>query len=64
MTEKASFFKRRKKPLIIFGVLLVLGFVVIGNLQSRREKTVKVTIDKAKKQDLTSIISASGEIKP
>ena len=64
MTEKASFFKRRKKLLIIFGVLLVLGFVVFGNLQSRREKSVKVTIDKAKKQDLTSIISASGEIKP
>jgi len=64
MTEKASFFKRRKKLLIILGVLLVLGFVVIGNLQSRREKSVKVTIDKAKKQDLTSIISASGEIKP
>jgi len=64
MTEKASFFKRRKKLLIILGVLLVIGFVVIGNLQSRREKSVKVTIDKAKKQDLTSIISASGEIKP
>jgi len=64
MTEKVSFFKRRKKPLIILGVLLVLGFVVIGNLQSKREKTVKVTIEKAKRQDLTSIISASGEIKP
>jgi HlyD family secretion protein len=64
MTEKTGFFKRRKKLLIILGVLLVLGFVVIGNLQSRREKSVKVTIDKAKKQDLTSIISASGEIKP
>src|SRR5512136_1644502 len=64
MTEKVSFFKRRKKPLIILGLLLVLGIVVIGNLQSRREKTVKVTIEKAKRQDLTSIISASGEIKP
>src|SRR5512136_633575 len=64
MTEKVSFFKRRKKPLIILGVLVILGFVVIGNLQSRREKTVKVTIEKAKRQDLTSIISASGEIKP
>jgi HlyD family secretion protein len=64
MTEKASFFKRRKKPLIIFGILIVLGFIVLGNLQSRREKSVKVTVDKAKKQDLTSIISASGEVKP
>ena len=64
MTEKKSFFKRRKKLLIVLGVLLVLAVVVIANMQARREKTVKVTIDKAKKQDLTAIISASGEIKP
>jgi HlyD family secretion protein len=64
MTEKTSFFRRRKKPLIILGVLLVLGIVVVANMQSRREKTVKVTVDKAKRQDLTSIISASGEVKP
>jgi HlyD family secretion protein len=64
MTEKQSFFKRRKKLLLVLGVLLVLAVVVIANMQARREKTVKVTIDKAKKQDLTSIVSASGEIKP
>jgi HlyD family secretion protein len=64
MTEKQSFFKRRKKPLIVLGILLVLGVVVIANMQARREKTVKVTIEKAGKQDLTAIISASGEIKP
>jgi len=64
MSEKASFFKRRKKPLIVLAVLVALGAIVIANLQSRREKTVKVTVDKVKKQDLTSIISASGEIKP
>jgi len=64
MTEKQGFFKRRKKLLIVLGVLLVLAVVVVANMQSRREKTVKVTIDKAKKQDLTSIISASGEVKP
>lgn len=64
MTEKRSFFKRRKKLLIVLGILLVLAVIVIANMQARREKTVKVTIDKAKKQDLTSIISASGEVKP
>jgi len=64
MSEKVSFFKRRKKLLIVLAVLAVLGAIVIGNLKSRREKTVKVTIDKVKKQDLTSIISASGEVKP
>jgi len=64
MSEKASFFKRRKKPLIILAIVLVLGAIVIANLQSRREKTVKVTIDKVQKQDLTSLVSASGEVKP
>ena len=64
MTEKASFFRRHKKPLIVLAVVLTLGVVVIANLRSRREKTVKVTVGKAEKHDLTSIISASGEIKP
>ncbi len=64
MSEKASFFKRHKKPLIALAVLAVLGVVVVGNLRSRREKTVKVTLEQVKKQDLTSIVSASGEIKP
>ncbi len=64
MTEKASFFKRRKKLLIVLVVLVALGAIVMGNLRSKREKTVRVTVEKAGKQDLTSIISASGEIKP
>jgi HlyD family secretion protein len=64
MNGKTSFFRRRRKPLIIIGVLLVLVVIVVANMQSRREKAVSVTIDKVKKQDLTSIISASGEVKP
>jgi HlyD family secretion protein len=56
--------RRRKKLLIVLAVLLVIGAIVVGNLRSRREKSVKVTVDKVKKQDLTSIISASGEVKP
>ena len=64
MTEKKSFFKRRKRTLIFMAVVLTILAVVILNLQSRREKTVKVTVEKVKKQDLTSIVSASGEIKP
>jgi len=64
MSEKMSFFRRRKKPLIVLAVLAVLGIIIYANLQSRREKTVKVTVDQVKRQDLTSIISASGEVKP
>ncbi len=64
MSEKVSFLRRRKKLLIVLAVVLGIGAIVVANLQSRREKSVKVTIDKVKKQDLTSIISASGEVKP
>jgi HlyD family secretion protein len=64
MSEKKSFFKRRKRTLIFMAVVLVILAVVILNLQSQREKTVKVTVEKVKKQSLTSIVSASGEIKP
>ncbi len=64
MTEKKSFLKRRKKPLIIFGVILVLAVIVVANMRSRRERTVEVTIEPARKQDLTAIVSASGEVKP
>jgi HlyD family secretion protein len=64
MSEKASFFKRRKKLLIVLAVLLAVGAIVVANLQSRREKTVKVTVEKVGKQDLTSLVSASGEVKP
>jgi HlyD family secretion protein len=64
MTEKTGFFRRRKKPLIVLGVLLIVAVVVVANMQSKREKTVKVTIDKVQKRDLTSVISASGEVKP
>jgi HlyD family secretion protein len=64
MPEKKSFFQRRKKTLIFMAVVLVILVVVGLNLRSQREKTVNVTVEKVKKQDLTSIVSASGEVKP
>lgn len=64
MKEKKGFFKRRKKTLIIFTVILIIGIIIISNLRSQREKTIKVTVEKVEKQDLESIISASGEVKP
>jgi HlyD family secretion protein len=56
--------RKRKKTVFIalFGLLIIV--LVIGNLRSRREKSVNVMIEKASLQDLTSIISASGEVKP
>jgi len=64
MTEKRTFLQKRKKALIVLGVVLVIGVIVIANLRSQRERTVKVTVDKVVRQDLNSLVSASGEIKP
>jgi HlyD family secretion protein len=64
MSEKKSFFKRRKKTIIIFAVIAFIAILIIFNLQSQREKSLKVTVEKVKKENLTSITSASGEIKP
>jgi HlyD family secretion protein len=64
MSEKEGFFRRRKKSLIVLAVIVVIGIIVIFNLRTQREKSFKVTIESIKRQDLTSIVSASGEVKP
>jgi len=64
MNKKRNFFQRRKKFLIVFAVILLIGLLIFFNLRSQREKSIKVTVEKVKKQDLTSITSASGEVKP
>jgi len=64
MSEKKSFFKRRKKAIIISTVIIFIAIIVIFNLQSQREKSIRVTVEKVKKDNLTSKISASGEVKP
>ncbi len=64
MAEKKGFFRRNKKVLLFFLVIAVIAVIIIFNLQSQREKSIKVTVEKVKKQNLTSVISASGEVKP
>jgi len=64
MTEKKSFFKQKKKPIIITAVLAFLATIIIVNITSQREKSIKVYVEKAKTHELVSIISASGEVKP
>jgi HlyD family secretion protein len=54
----------RKKMIIIFSVIIILALIVFFNLRAQREKEIKVTVEEVKKQDLTSTISASGEVKP
>ncbi|MGD2294303.1 MAG: efflux RND transporter periplasmic adaptor subunit [Candidatus Aminicenantes bacterium] len=61
---KESTTKGRKKYLIIAGVVVVIIVIIIFNMLAQRENAVKVTVEKVEKQDLTSKISASGEVKP
>ncbi len=64
MAENRSFWSRRKRTLIVLGVVFVIALIIVFNLRSQREKTVKVTVAKVGTIDLTSIVSASGEVKP
>lgn len=64
MNEKQGFFRRRKKLIIISAVVILIGIIILFNLQSQREKSIKVTVEKVEKHDLTSVVSASGEVKP
>ena len=54
----------KKKTIIIIGLIALIGVIVVLNLSSQREKSVKVTVEKVKTRDLTAFVSASGEVKP
>jgi HlyD family secretion protein len=54
----------KKKVIIGSIVLVVIALIIFFNLRANREKTVKVKVEKVKRQNLTSIVSASGEVKP
>jgi len=56
--------KAWKKIAIGVGILLVLGIVVGFTVHQSRKNVVTVQTAKAARQDLSTIVSASGEIKP
>ena len=64
MNTEKKFLKRRKKPLLITGVIFIIAVIIFFNMQAQREKALKVSVEKVKRENLTSIISASGEVKP
>ncbi len=64
MAEKKSLFQKRKRLFLFFLVIAVIAIIIFFNLQSQREKSIKVTVEKVKRDSLESIISASGEVKP
>ena len=55
---------KKKKVILISAVVVLIVVVVVFNLRSQREKSVKVTVETVKTHDLTSVVSASGEVKP
>ncbi len=64
MNEKNKTKKTKKKLIIISGVIGLIALIIFINLRAQREKSITVTVEKVKKENLTSKISASGEVKP
>ena len=56
--------KKRKRTVLLAAAIIIIGLVIILNLRSKREKSFKVTSEPVKTHDLTSLVSASGEVKP
>jgi HlyD family secretion protein len=56
--------KKWKKPAIIAGVIVLLLVIVGFTVQQSRKGVVAVQTGKVQREDLTSVVTASGEIKP
>jgi HlyD family secretion protein len=56
--------KKRKRMFLVSVMIIAVAVVAIIILQSQKEKPVKVSVTLVKQQDLKSIVSASGEVKP
>ncbi len=56
--------KSRKKIFLLSGLIIVIAVIVIISLQSQREKALSVNVTRVNEQNLKSIVSASGEVKP
>jgi len=64
MKEQKNPKSRTKKIIFISAIIVIIGLVILFNFRAKREKSVRVTVEKLKIHDLSSVISASGEIKP
>lgn len=64
MAKNNGFFRKRKKAILFLLVIAVIAVIIFFNLQSQREKSTKVSVEKVERHDLTAVVSASGEVKP
>ncbi|MCI4445109.1 MAG: efflux RND transporter periplasmic adaptor subunit [Candidatus Aminicenantes bacterium] len=55
---------KKKRVIFFLAIIAVIAIIIILNLRASREKAIRVTVEKVKKQDITSVISASGEVRP
>jgi HlyD family secretion protein len=56
--------KKKKKILIILGAIAVVAIIVVVNIFKSGEKVYTVQAEKVKKDDITSIVTANGQITP
>ncbi len=56
--------KKKKKIIIILGVVLVVAIVIVANVLKSGEKTWKVQAEEVQKSDITSVVTANGQIIP
>jgi HlyD family secretion protein len=64
MAAEKGLFRKRKRLFLFLLVIAVIAVIIFFNLQSQREKSIKVTVEKVKRDNLESIVSASGEVRP
>ncbi|MFC2163443.1 efflux RND transporter periplasmic adaptor subunit [Acidobacteriota bacterium] len=56
--------KNRKRMFLLSALIIVIAIIVVISIQSQREKPLNVNVTRVDKQNLKSIVSASGEVKP
>jgi len=55
---------RRKRQIIYGSIGLVVFFILVAIIQSKREKPIPVTTEKASRRTIVQIVSATGKIQP
>src|SRR6187402_832973 len=54
----------KRKVLILVALVVVLAAVIVGSVMHSRSNVTKVTTTKISRQDLVSVVSGTGQIKP
>ena len=54
----------KKRTVIILAIIAIVVVALVLRAGAKKDKGIKVTLEKVKRTDLTEIVSASGEIKP